>query len=426
MSTPNRPEEISPLVEKLFRHEYGKLTSALTRIFGTHQLELVEDVVQETLLKALAQWKFRGVPKSPTAWLFSVARNQVLDILRRQRHQKNFAQVSALLKSEYAVGATLDQLLSQKMIADEQLQMMFVCCHPALPQESQVALILKTLSGFSVPEISKAFLTNDEAVAKRIYRAKEILREEKISFELPSGEILESRLGTVQIAIYLIFSEGYHSSSHDHLIREDLVEEALRLALMLSEHPVTATPSTFALLALLCFQSARLTSRTDELTGLPLSLRDQDRSKWDQALVAKGIEFLSRASTGNAISRYHAEAAIAYEHCIATDLASTNWSRILQWYDWLLAHEPDPLIALNRLIALGEAHGPQKALEEVNQLVDKESLLLYPLFYSAQAHWWLQLNEQTKAIVLFQEALARSTSPMERAFLSAQISRCTR
>ena len=243
-------EAVQSLVDNLFRHESGKLIAVLTKIFGPKNLELSEDVVQDTLLKALEYWKFHGVPANPSAWLFTVARNKALDVIRREKHKKEFAdELNALLKSEYSAGITLDIHVTESEIEDEQLRMMFVCCHPTVPEDGQVALILKTLCGFSVAEIAKAFLTTEETIAKRLYRAREQFRKENVRFEIPQSLDLPARLESVLTAIYLLFNEGYNSSSHDLIIREDLVEESLRLNYLLINHPTTCQPKTLALMA---------------------------------------------------------------------------------------------------------------------------------------------------------------------------------
>ena len=254
-------DSVKSLVDNLFRHESGKLIAVLTRTFGPKNLELAEDVVQDTLLKALEYWKFHGAPDNPSAWLFTVARNKALDVIRREKHKKEFAEdLNALLKSEYSAGITLNHFINENEIQDEQLQMMFVCCHPSLPEEGQVALVLKTLCGFSVAEIAKAFLTSEETITKRLYRAREQFRNENIRFEIPQLIDLPARLESVLTAIYLVFNEGYNSSSHDLVIREDLVEESLRLTHFLINNKITCQPNALALMALLCFHAARLHS----------------------------------------------------------------------------------------------------------------------------------------------------------------------
>lgn len=407
-------------LEHLFRHESGKLVAALTRIFGTHNLELAEDVVQETLIKALDNWKFHGVPANPSGWLFTVARNHALDVLRRERHQKEFsAEFGALLKSEYSAGVTLKNNLSGHTIEDEQLRMMFVCCHPSIQEEAQVAMILKTLCGFSSAEIAHAFLTNEETITKRLYRARQQFREQRIAFSIPTADEIPERCENVLTAIYLIFNEGYHTSYHPDAIREDLVEEAIRLGNLLLSNPLTRQPDVYALLALMCFQAARLYERVDK-DGMLLHLRHQNRSKWNRALIDQGIYFLELASTGEQISAYHLEAGIAHEHCIAPDYNHTNWAHIIQLYDWLVQIKPDGLVGLNRLIAVAELYGPEKALEEFNKL-PLDSLRGNSLVPAVLAEWHMQLGNHQLSRKHLKDAINLTGSPSEKKFLEQKL-----
>jgi RNA polymerase sigma factor (sigma-70 family) len=414
-------EKVRPVIDNLFRHEAGKLVSVLTRIFGPHNLELAEDVVQDTLIKAMENWKINGIPQNPTAWLFTAARNKALDVIRRERYQKEFAaEVSPLLKSEYSAGETIKQLINENEIEDEQLRMMFVCCHPSIAEDAQVALILKTLCGFSIGEIAKAFLTNEETISKRLYRARQQFREEQITFVIPLSNELAQRLENVLIAIYLIFNEGYHSTSHDSLIRDDLVYESLRLSKMIIDHPLTRQPESLALIALLCFQSARLYSRMDKEGNL-LSLREQDRSLWNPELIRQGAIYLRQASQGNSMSPYHMEAAIAYEHCAAKSYADTDWKTILQLYNWLYTQKKDAIIALNRLVVYGEVHGPLQALKESEQIIDKTILKNYYLYPATLGEWHAQIGNIEKATKKFEEAISLTQSKAERNLLLRKI-----
>jgi RNA polymerase sigma-70 factor (ECF subfamily) len=416
--------EVQPIVEKLFRHEAGKLVAVLTRIFGPQHLELAEDVVQDTLLKALQHWKFHGVPKDPTAWLFAAARNKALDVLRRVRHQRNYEEaLSPLLKSEYSVGTTLQQLLSPDAIEDEQLRMMFVCCHPLLPQESQVALILKTLCGFSLAEIAHAFLANEDAISKRLLRARQQFREEAIPFVLPPAEALADRLHNVHTVIYLIFNEGYHASHHPSAIRDDLVEEALRLAKMLTDHSTTATNESLALMALLCFQAARLYSRVDT-HGHLLTLKEQDRSLWNTDLIQQGKHYLQRAAQGPDLSVFHVEAAIAYEHASAATYEATAWPRIVQLYDWLYQLQPNGVVLLNRAIALAEVAGADQALTQLRTLEDDAAMKNYALLPATMGDLYARLGQRTLAKNYFERALALTQSPAEKVLLQKKIGNC--
>jgi len=414
-------DSVKPLIDHLFRHESGKLIAILTKIFGPVNLELAEDVVQDTLLKALDHWKFHGIPDNPSAWLFTAARNKALDVIRRERYKKEFAgELSVLLKSEYSAGTTLNFLINENEIQDEQLRMMFVCCHPVVAEEGQVALILKTLCGFSVAEIAKAFLTNEETIAKRLYRAREQFRQQNVRFEFPQPGDLPQRRESVLTAIYLLFNEGYNSSNYDMLIREDLVEESLRLAYLLSNHPVTRSPNTFALLALLCFQAARLYGRIDHQNHL-LTLRHQDRSIWNRELIGQGSLFLQQALQGDSVSPYHIEAGIAYEHCIAPDFASTNWKRILELYDWLHQIKPNPMVALNRAIVVAELEGAGAGLAALDHIPDLLALENYYLLPAIRADFLARTGEKSKAKQNLEKALTLTDSPAEKELLKKKI-----
>ncbi|HEY3403513.1 MAG TPA: sigma-70 family RNA polymerase sigma factor [Ohtaekwangia sp.] len=413
--------EEKPLVEHLFRHEAGKLIAVLTKMFGPHNLELAEDVVQDTLIKALENWRINGIPQNPTAWLFTAARNKALDVVRRERYKKEFAaEISPLLKSEFSAGETIRQLVHENEIEDEQLRMMFVCCHPSMPEESQVALILKTLCGFSVAEIAKAFLTGEETITKRLYRARQQFREEKIAFTLPDVNDLPGRLQNVLMAIYLIFNEGYNSTHHTLVIREDLVEESLRLANLIIRHPHTNKPESLALTALLCFHAARLYGRVDREGNLVL-LKHQDRSQWNYELIRQGNTFLKQASGGEYVSAFHVEAAIAYEHCIAASYAETNWKQILELYDILWQIRPDGIVALNRLIASAEVNGVRSSLKALLLLQGDPILKDYYLYYATLGDWHAQLGEKDSAKNYFTEAVHRTESPGEKKLLQQKI-----
>lgn len=408
---------VRPLLDNLFRHESGKMVAVLTKIFGPHNLELAEDVVQDTLVKALEAWRIQGVPDNPSAWLFTVAKNKALDVLRRERYKKEYAvELNALLTSSYSASSTVEQIMQPDTINDELLRMMFVCCHPTIPEESQIAVILKTLCGFSVIEIAKAFLTNEETITKRLYRARQQFREEKVRFALPAEKELTARLNNVHTAIYLLFNEGYHATQSDRFIRDDLLEEALRLGNLLIQHPSTRTTQTFALLSLMCLQAARVYSRVDSDGNLCL-LPQQDRTKWDQALIAKGRVFLDRASTGDHISSYHIEAAIAFEHCKAKKFQETDWKKILALYEMLSKIKPDPVVTLNKLIVAAEVHGIPNSIHQLEVLSKDPALKNYSFLYTTLSDWYDHLGEKDLSQQNLDRAIECAHSTKEKAFL---------
>jgi len=369
------------LVDHLFRHEAGKMIAVLTRVFGIHNLELVEDTVQETFLKALQVWKFGTMPDNPSAWLMQVARNRTIDLIRRQQ---KFSDISSELSMRFQSDTenAIQELFLDTEIADSQLRMIFTCCHPELNPEDQIALTLKTVSGFGVQEIARALVSNEAAIQKRLYRAKEQIRTNEIQFEIPTGIALNLRLETVYTVLYLLYNEGYNSSKADELIRYDLCAEAMRLCKLLTEHRMTAQPSGFALLSLMCFQASRFESRLGENNTIIL-LHQQDRRKWDQSLMRMGYHYLNASSTGDLLSVYHIESAIAAEHCLVPDFASTNWPNMLRLYDLLLEQKPTPIVRLNRAIILAQTAGVAAAIDTILDIQGITSLLDQQYIYAA-------------------------------------------
>jgi RNA polymerase sigma-70 factor (ECF subfamily) len=410
------------VVEHLFRHEGAKMVATLTRIFGVEHLQLAEDVVQEALARALQTWPFYGVPQNPAAWIMRASRNLALDVVRRQ---KNFRDKEAeiIRVMDRDISLPDEAVFSEEEIADDRLRMMFVCCHPAVPADAQVALALKTLCGFGITEIASAFLTTEAAVAKRLTRAKQKIAEAKIPFEIPTGAELARRLDGVWPSLYLLFNEGYKASAGDKLIREDICEEAIRLADSLARHPAGNTPKTHALLALMLLNAARTPARVDDEGNL-LRLRDQDRTKWNPQMIARGMFHLAQSSSGGEISEYHLQAGIAACHCAAKDYASTDWEKILLLYDRMLAFDDSPVIALNRAVALAEARGPQAGIDAVNAIPDLKALESYYLFHAVMGDFELQLNHLPIAAAHFQRALALAEMPPEKKFLEKRLQAC--
>lgn len=409
-------------IDHLFRHEWGRMVAFLTRIFGAHNLEMAEDIAQDTLLKAFEQWKIKGVPDNPSAWLMTVAKNRAMDVIRRERRNIRLADdVAVLLESEYTIATTMDNLTTAAEIKDDQLRMMFACCHPALAGEAQVTMILKTLCGFSIAEIAKAFLSNEENINKRLYRARQLFREGKVTLEIPTQNELVERLENVLTSIYLLFNEGYNATSHEDLIRNDLIQEALRLGVLLTQNQQTARPEVYALLALMCFHAARTGGRLDE-AGNILLLKQQDRSLWNPDLIQTGINFLSQSAQGETFTKYHAEAGIAYEHCIAKNYDQTNWENIVHQYDVLYQIHSTPIVALNRAIAVGEWKGAREGLKAVEQISDLQTLHNYYLLSATLGEFYLQLNEPAKARPYFEKALSQTQSEKEKKLLREKMS----
>ncbi len=399
----------------------------LTRVFGPENLGLAEDVVQDTLLEALRRWPFDGVPARPAGWLYEVARRKAIDVLRREQTFRRLepALVGALQGAGDATPSGAP-LAFEREIADDVLRMMFTCCHPALPLESQVALTLKILAGFGVSEIARALLVGETAVQRRLSRAKQRIREAGVPFEVPAGPELGPRLDAVVSVLYLMFNEGYQASgagAAEAPIRRDVCLEAMRLCRLLVARPVTDRPQVSALLALMCFHAARFDARVDGEGHLRL-LRDQDRTRWDRDLVAEGLRWLARSATGEQLTALHLEAGIAAAHCQAESYATTDWQTILRLYDLLVGLSPSPVFVLNRAIALAEVRGPQAGLDALETLVASDALARYHLLPATVGELHLRLGDRDTAARHFATALALAPSPAERHLLREKLAAC--
>ncbi len=400
------------------------MVATLTRLFGVHNLALAEDVVQDAFCRALEVWKFRGVPENPSAWLMATAKHRALDVLRRERTARTFApELGRLLDSEWTVVPVVEELFGANAIRADQLRMMFSCCHPRLPEEAQVAVVLHILCGFSVNEIASAFVSSHAAIEKRISRAKKVLAASKRLFDVAGADDFSGRLPAVQRALYLLFNEGYHGASPESAVRADLCREAMRLAGLLLEHPRAATPATHALAALMCLHAARLPARVDA-SGDLRSLFEQDRSRWDADLVAEGQRMLDLSASGPELTEYHVEAAIAWAHTTASCTEDTDWGMIVSLYDKLMAIRPSPVVALNRAIAITQREGPQRGLEEIRAIANSDRLATYPFYHAALGEFELRSGRHEIANDHFRTALARN--PMERQFFEQRIGACER
>jgi RNA polymerase sigma factor (sigma-70 family) len=426
MESPNAISQdaphVSTIVEHLFRHEHGKMVAILTGIFGLDHLTLAQDVVQEALARALQTWPFYGVPDNPSAWIMRTSRNLALDVVRREKVFRDKEPEIVRIMDREATGHD-HAVFPEHEIADDRLRMMFVCCHPIIPPEAQVALALKTLGGFSVTEISRAFLTTDAAIAKRLTRAKQKIREAQVSFEIPAGEELRRRLDGVLQSLYLLFNEGYKASSGEKLIREDVCAEAIRLTTLLAEHPAGNLPKTHALLALMLFSAARLPARIDTEGNL-LRLQDQDRTLWNRSMIGKGMYHFSKSAAGEEVSQYHLQAGIAACHSTAKDYASTDWRQILTFYDRLEQYDASPIVALNRAVAIAEVDGPQAGIEAIRAIPDLPSLESYYLLHAVLGEFESRLNHPQAAVVHFRKALELTEMKSEQTFLAKRLRTC--
>lgn len=414
----NQEEKVQQLAGHLFRHEAGRMAAVLTRLLGFQNIDLAEDIVQDALLKALNTWKYQGIPDNPSAWLYRTAKNKAIDLLRRQHlYKKIEGDLARELKSEWTLAPTVNNLFVEHEIEDSQLRMIFACCHPVIPYESQIALTLKILCGLSINEIAHGFLTSEETIAKRLYRAKEKIRSDKIELEAPTKELLSQRLDAVLHTLYLLFNEGYNSSHPEFLLRQDLCAEAIRLGMLLTQNPKTNLPKVKALLALMCFQASRLDARLAD-DGSIILLKYQNRERWNKELISRGQDYLTSASSGDELTEYHLEAGIAACHAYAETFEQTDWSRILILYEALSAIKPGPIVDLNKAIVIGYVESPQRGIEELTKIKGLEAHYLYQ---TAFGDFYLQVEDKQRAKSSYQLALALTTSNLEKKLIEQKI-----
>ena len=399
------------LIPHLFRTEYRKIVSVLSRHFGFDHIETAEDIAGDTFLTASETWGLKGIPSNPTAWLYTVAKNKAKNYLHRNYIYDNKI-VPELKNNASEPKEEID--LSPENINDSQLQMMFAVCHPSISQEAQIGLSLRILCGFGIEEIADAFLTNKEVINKRLYRAKEKLRQEKIKIELPAPSDIDRRLDAVLTTIYLLFNEGYYSVSQNKTLRKDLCYEAMRLCYMLVENKATNKPEVNALLSLMCFHSSRFEARLDK-NGEPVLYEDQDTSLWDSDLILKGEYFLNHSASGDKISKYHLEAAIAHWHTGKED-TKEKWENILQLYNRLLQIEYSPVAALNRTYALSKANGKEEAITEAEKL----KLTDNHFYYTLLGELYTGIDSE-KAKNNFQLALSLAKTQTDKHFIQKKI-----
>lgn len=403
------------LIPHLFRMEFRKITAVLCKLFGMQHIEVAEDIASETFLLAVETWSYKGLPANPTAWLYAVAKNKAKNHLS---HQAVFNQkIAQEIEYTSEKKQEIDVDLSDQNITDSQLQMLFALCHPSIAVEAQIGLSLRILCGFGIDEIADAFLTQKDTISKRLYRAKEKLREENVQIEFPNASEINKRLSTVLTTLYLLFSEGYCSESQDQVLRKDLCLEAMRLSYLLLENEQTNLPMVNALMSLMCFHASRFDARTNEKGELIL-YQDQDESLWNIELITKGEYFLNKASRGQEISKYHIEAGIAYWHTIKSDTPE-KWENILQLYNKLLQIEYSPIAALNRTYALARANGKAQAIVEAEKLALNDNHYYFMLLG--------ELYKDTDMVMAkenFEKALLLAKTKPDRQVIQKQIDHC--
>lgn len=407
-------ESYNELIPHLFRQEYAKMTAVLCRHFGLKHIEIAEDIASDTFLKASEYWAVNGVPKNPTAWLYTVAKNKTKDYFKHTSVVET--KIIIDLKSD-ALKQENDFEFSEQIISDSQLAMIFAVCNPTNNPESQIALALQILCGFSVEEIANAFITKSETIKKRLQRARHNLRNDNFQIKTLTELEVQSRQETVLQTLYLLFNEGYFSKSNNQLIRNELCSEAIRLILILTENPLTNTSQTNALLSLMCFQSSRIEARTNE-KGEAILFEDQDKNRWNKSLIEKGNYYLISATNGNEISKYHLEAGIAYWH--TTD-NKDKWKNILQLYNQLILIEYSPITALNRTFAMSKVYGNKIAISEAEKLNLTENNQYHELM-----GYLLTESNILKAIEHYDKAINLTKSEIEKRTLKKEIERLKR
>ena len=404
--------EQTTLIPHLFRTEYRKLTSVLCKLFGIEYIEIAEDIVSDTFLLATETWGIRGLPENPTAWIYTVAKNKAKNYFK---HHSIFAnRVSKQLKYLNPDSQEMDIDFSEKNIVDSQLKMMFAICDPSIPVEAQIALSLRILCGFGIEEIATALLSNKETIKKKLLRGKEKLRTEKVRIEVPNKIEINNRMETVLTTLYLLFNEGYYSASSNVILRKDLCLEAMRLTHLLIEYEFTNQPNVNALLSIMCFQASRFEARTNQ-NGDIILYDNQDETLWNLELIIKGQYYLSQASKGNVISKYHYEAGIAYWHTNKSD-DPEKWGNILHLYNQLLMVEYSPVAALNRTYALSKARGKAEAIKEAEKL----DLSANHFYYSLLGELYIEIDN-LKAKLNFEKALMLSKNAADKKMIISKI-----
>jgi RNA polymerase sigma factor (sigma-70 family) len=402
------------LIPQLYRTEFRKIAAVLCWLFGIEHISIAEDIVSDAFLLAAETWGLKGIPQNPVAWLYTVAKNKAKDLLKRNVlfSQKISPQIQYTTDNKNEIEVDL----SVQNIKDSQLQMMFAICYPGISSEAQIGLSLRILCSFSIDEIADAFLTNKETINKRLYRAKERLKEDKVKIELPSDTEIDKRIENVLTTLYLLFNEGYYSSSHNSVLRKDLCLEAMRLTHMLIENENTNKPYVSALLALMCFHASRFEARIDSNNELVL-YEDQDTSLWNKELILRGEYYLNKAATGNYLSKYHLEAAIAYWHTV-TDKDANKWSKILSLYNQLLITEYSPIAALNRTYALAKIYGNEQAIIEAEKLELENNHLYHTLL--GELYSTIDTN---KAIEHFEQAIKQCRLAADKKVIKTKVSK---
>lgn len=395
------------LTEHFFRHNYAKMVAILVNHFGLHDIEIAEDIVQDTLVEAMEKWSINSIPNNPEGWLMDVAKKKTINVLKRHQNFKNKIIPNAKINSFFEIDEFAEQ--------DSMLKMIFTCCHPNLSPESQISLALKTLCGLSVNEIARALLTNESTINKRLYRTKQKFREGTINYHIPDGNKLNERLDSVFSTLYLLFNEGYYSFNDQKIIRIDLCFEAIRLL----KDTIEFYPNSFkakALLSLMLLSVARIESRID-INGAIVIFSEQNRNLWDKEIIAQGIEYLKQSIQSNEVTIYHLQAGIAAEHCLANDFMSTNWTSIYNQYILLEKLTPNNIVRFNKAIAKFYNQHKNEALKDLLSLINSPELKNNSQYFTTIGVFYIELNQKEKAIPYFEKALKLSKLSSEKALI---------
>lgn len=412
------------ILHKIHREEGGKIISVLTKIFGPSNIQLAEDVLQDAFIEAIEKWG-NEIPENPKGWIYTVAKNKAINTVNRKKYETQYqSEVTHLLTSDWTAGGAIDQLFSEEEIQDDQLKMMFTCCAPEINIDSQTALILKTLCGFGIPEIAKAYLVSEDTINKRLVRARKKIKATRSKFDLPKKEEINQRLSTVLNAIYLLFNEGYSASSGNKIIKFELCLESIRLTqLIIDSELIQNKGEAHALLSLMNFNASRFISRVSEDDEI-VTMEFQDRSKWDQNLISKGITHLNRAIECDQISKYLILAAISANHCSAPSFQQTKWDQILSLYDQMLLIDNSPITQLNRAVAISMVHGKEKGIELLEFLKGEKSLMNYHRLFSTLGDLYKETNQNNLAINEYQTALSLTKLDSEKKWIQSKIKKC--
>lgn len=410
------PPDAGQVLATLFRRQSGRMTAALVRMLGVRRIDLAEDIVQETLLAALQAWH-EELPRDPEAWLFAVMRNRFRDALRRERVRERVLDPDARPED-----ASAEANIASDESADL-LRMMFSCCHPALTDDGRTALILRLVCGFGTAEVACAFLADAAAMEKRIGRAKAVIAEDGQLFEVSTPEQARERMPAVLAAIYLMFDAGYHGSVVAEPVRADLCADAIRLATLLASSTATATPEVDALLALMHLHAARMPARVDA-AGALVPFERQDRALWDEALVARGMQYLGASARGGELTTYHLEAGIAALHATSPSVEATPWEQIAALYDRLHARRPTPVVALGRAIAHAQVFGPARGIEAILAIPGRDRLEDYPFYWAALGDLSLRAGDRRQALGWFRRGAKSARNEAERAMFARRVLEC--